>query len=205
MAFEGGRDTVNHYKVAIEAVKFLEQEMERLGANEGSKASQKLNEIIQYWNEKMRTPFPISLEYDIRRILHIRNAISHQRNYHTIPELYEFTMKMASIKAGFALMRKSIESKENRFVNVINSQYSFTPDDVINKLTRKNDFLKADNERLRNAYDTIYEYAKGQHNIISDLFDLIRSMLQQNAMYFNKVKMIGQIGVCISSLKKLIL
>eukprot|EP01083_Nonionella_stella_P097767 274828_1 len=101
--------------------------MECLGANKHSKASEKLNEISFYWQLNMWTPFPKSLQKDIRRILYIRNAISHQRNCHTIPDYYEFIMKMASIKAGFALMRESIESNENRFVKAINTEYSFVP------------------------------------------------------------------------------
>eukprot|EP01083_Nonionella_stella_P029733 81762_1 len=143
---------INHYEVAIEAVKYLEEAMIQLGANKRSKAYQKVKEIATIWNTKMRniSPFPkcTCIFSDIRRILQIRNNISHKKNYTTIPDLYEFTTRMASIKTGLSLMRQSIESGENRFVDAINIEYSFVPDHVIKRSRNSIRELKSKIQKL---------------------------------------------------------
>eukprot|EP01083_Nonionella_stella_P271170 918718_1 len=124
MAYEG--DMVNHYKVAIESVKMLEESMVDLGAHKGYSASQKLNDIIRIWNRKMRRPFPALLQKDIKRILSIRNAISHKPNCHTIPDCYEFITKIAAIKVGFVLIRESFERNTPQFEKALAQTLSIT-------------------------------------------------------------------------------
>eukprot|EP01083_Nonionella_stella_P130150 394974_1 len=115
------KDNVNHYEVAIESVKWLDEEIQNihdtfaLHSNRRFQRTgrettfRKLKDIIRTWNTQMETQFPKALEEDIRAILNIRNSIAHDPNYTHIHDPYVFMTRMASAKLGLSLIRKAIE------------------------------------------------------------------------------------------------
>eukprot|EP01083_Nonionella_stella_P001726 4919_1 len=130
--------SVNHYEIAIESVKWLEGEMVRLGADSRSTASQKLNRITRIWG------IPMSLQNDIRDVLKMRNAISHERNCQTISDPYRFVSRFTSAKWGLSLIGKNTSQT---FEEALAIGYTFASHDH-DELTQMKKASDSERERL---------------------------------------------------------
>eukprot|EP01083_Nonionella_stella_P071227 191201_1 len=134
------KDNVNHYEVAIESFKLLDEEIQNihdtfaLHSNRRFQRTgrettfRKLKDIIRTWTTKMETQFPNALKEDIRAVLDIRHRINHDRNYTHIHDPYVFMTRMASAKLGLSLIRKAIERNVSEpFQEALGMEYTCVP------------------------------------------------------------------------------